>query len=256
MALNELGSTGLQVSRLGFGAFKIGRNQKTKYQTHYDLPSDQAVHQLLDGVLDCGINLFDTAPAYGESEARIGRYLRESGRRDEVVLCSKVGETFEDGSSSYAFDRSSVERSLDTSLERLGTGHIDLVSVHSDGKDLDIIRRSDVLEVLEERRARGEVRAIGFSGKTLEGHLACLEAEHPIDVLMVELNLLEQSQLPILAPAAEAGVGILIKKGLASGRLEASEALPWLLSHEAIGSVVVGGLSLDHVRANLVHVPG
>ena len=251
MELRTLGATGVQVSPIGFGAFKIGRNQKTKYAEHYDLPDEASVHRLLEGVLDAGITLLDTAPAYGSSEVRLGRYLKASGRRDDVVLSTKVGERFEDGVSRYAFDRDSVTRSIDESLRRLETDRLDLVCVHSNGDDLEIIEKTDVLEVLAERQRRGDIRLIGFSGKSLAGHLACLEPARGVQVLMVELNPLEDAQAPLLDPASKAGIGVIVKKGLASGRLSASDALPWLLAHQELASVVVGGLSLEHIRENV-----
>ena len=70
MELRPLGTTGLDVAPIGFGAFKIGRNQKTKYAVDYDLPTDREVESLLGGP-DAGINLIDTAPATA-SERRIG----------------------------------------------------------------------------------------------------------------------------------------------------------------------------------------
>ncbi|TXT24440.1 MAG: aldo/keto reductase, partial [Planctomycetota bacterium] len=97
MQLRPLGKTELLVSPLGFGAFKIGRNEKVKYPQPYDLPDDTAVERLLNGVLDAGINLIDTAPAYGISEERIGKFL--SQRRGEFVLSTKVGERFTNGES-------------------------------------------------------------------------------------------------------------------------------------------------------------
>jgi len=93
LRLRPLGRTGFAISPIGFGAFKIGRNQKTKYSAAYDLPSDEQVAELLDGLLALGINYIDTAPAYGTSEERIGRAI--AGRRAEFVLATKVGETFE-----------------------------------------------------------------------------------------------------------------------------------------------------------------
>ena len=120
MDMRPLGDTGLEVSVIGFGAFKIGRNQKTKYAEAYDLPDQSEVEDLLDTILDQGITLIDTAPAYGSSEQRIGRWLKRSGARDRVVLATKVGEEFEAGISRYAFDRASVERSIDRSLEVVG----------------------------------------------------------------------------------------------------------------------------------------
>ena len=95
MKYRNLGDTGMKVSPVGFGALKIGRNQKTKYPQPYDLPDDAEVEKLLNGIIDLGINYIDTAPAYGTSEALIGRYL--SHRRDELILSTKVGELFEDG---------------------------------------------------------------------------------------------------------------------------------------------------------------
>ena len=90
-----------------------------------------------------------------------------------------MGERFEDGRSTYAFDRESVNRSIDESLRRLGVERIDLVSVHSDGRDLEIIENTDVLETLADRKARGDIRLCGFSGKTLEGHRAALDRTPP-----------------------------------------------------------------------------
>ena len=78
MQLRPLGSTGLFVTPLGFGAFKIGRNEQVKYPQPYDLPDDATVERLLNGVLDAGIHLIDTAPAYGLSEERIGKFLPRS----------------------------------------------------------------------------------------------------------------------------------------------------------------------------------
>ena len=251
MALNPLGTTGLEVSPIGFGAFKIGRNQKTKYTEHYELPEPPQVDALLNTILEAGINLFDTAPAYGVSEERIGSFLRDSGRRERVVLATKVGEQFDERGSRWAFDRASVDASIDQSLHRLGTDHLDIVNVHSDGNDLEIIERTDVLETLAMRRERGDVGVIGFSGKTLEGHRRAIDHPVGIRVLMIELNLEETSQMPILDAAADRGVGVLIKKGLASGRADAEASLAWLLGHEAISSVVIGSNSAAHMCQNL-----
>ena len=250
MDLRPLGTTGLEVSPIGFGAFKIGRNQKTKYDHHYELPDQQEVDELLHALLESGITLLDTAPAYGCSEDRIGRFLRHSGARDRVVLATKVGERFEDGRSSWEFDRRSVDASIDRSLQALGTDRLDVVNVHSDGRDLEIIEQTDVLEALGRRRDQGDLRVIGFSGKTLEGHRAAIT--HPIGIgaLMIELNLEQQEQLPILEEATARGIGLLVKKGLASGRAEATTSLRWLLGHQALSSVVIGSMSAAHMQAN------
>ena len=99
--MRDVGQTGLKVPPLGFGAFKIGRNEGVKYPTPYDLPDEAAVGRLLNSILDLGCTLIDTAPAYGLSEARIGQAIGH--RRGEFVLSTKVGETFEDGQSNLRF---------------------------------------------------------------------------------------------------------------------------------------------------------
>ena len=92
MVKRRLGRSAIEVSPIGFGSFKIGRNTGVKYPQAYELPDDDAVAKLTDGLLDLGINYIDTAPAYGLSEERLGAVL--SGRRGDVVLSTKVGETF------------------------------------------------------------------------------------------------------------------------------------------------------------------
>jgi aryl-alcohol dehydrogenase-like predicted oxidoreductase len=243
--LRPLGHTGLCVPPLGFGAFKIGRNQGIKYAQGYDLPDDAAVERLLNGVLDLGCTLIDTAPAYGTSEERIG--LAIGHRRGEFVLSTKVGETFVDGRSMFDFSRTGVETSLKRSLDRLRTDVLDVVFVHSKGEDRRILCESDVVDVLKEWKARGAIRAIGLSGKTVEGARLALDWA---DVLMVEYHLEDCSHADVITEAAERGVGVFVKKGLASGKLPADAALRFALGHPGVTSVIVGGLNLDHFAAN------
>ncbi len=244
----RLGRTGLTVSPVGFGAFKIGRNQGIKYAAGYDLPDDETSDRLLHRVLDLGIDLIDTAPAYGSSEERIGRAL--SGRRDDFTLSTKVGETWRGDAGHYDFSPDAVEGSLERSLKALRTDRLDLVFVHSDGSDRAILERGEVLEVLERRRDAGDLRFIGFSGKTVEGHLAAIESG-AFDALMVEFHPLEPSQRPVIEAASAADVGIVVKKGLASGRLEPRDALPFCLEPPGVATVVIGSLTPEHLADNL-----
>ena len=96
MVQRRLGTTDLELSPLGFGAFKIGRNQGIKYEQAYELPSDKDVSQLLNAVLDAGVNYIDTAPAYGLSEERIGfrRVMYGSEDSDEVRSSVAAAERF------------------------------------------------------------------------------------------------------------------------------------------------------------------
>jgi aryl-alcohol dehydrogenase-like predicted oxidoreductase len=244
--LRPLGRTGFSISPIGFGSFKIGRNQKTKYAAAYELPTDNQVAELLNGLLDLGINYIDTAPAYGTSEDRIGRAI--AGRRSEFVLATKVGETFEGGVSTYDFSSTAIRCSIERSLERLRTPTIDVLLLHSDGSDAWIQSETDAVPTLQELKRRGLVRAIGLSGKTVAGARQALEWA---DVLMVEYHLRDRSHESLIAEATARGVGIIVKKGLASGELPATEAIRFVLGNPHVSSLVVGGLSLDHFRANL-----
>ncbi|MBB02861.1 MAG: aldo/keto reductase [Rubinisphaera brasiliensis] len=240
-----LAETGLEITPIGFGAFKIGRNEKIKYPTEYDLPDQAAVDRILHGVLDMGVNLIDTAPAYGLSEERIGKSI--SGRRADFVLSTKTGEFFEDGESEYDYSAAGTRLSLARSLKRLKTDYLDLVFVHSNGRDQYIQEQTDVVETLQELKKQGLIRAIGFSGKQIAGARTALDWA---DVIMVEYHMGDTSHADVIAEAARRGVGVIVKKGLASGHLAAPEAIRFVLGHPTVSSMVIGGLNLDHFQTN------
>lgn len=234
------------LSPIGFGAFKIGRNQKIKYPQEYGLPGPREVERLLHGVLDLGINYIDTAPAYGTSEARIGQAL--SGRRREFVLSTKVGEVFEDGQSRYDFSARAVRESVHRSLERLRCDVLDLVFIHSNGDDLAILEGTDAVSELLALRAEGKILGLGLSSKSLEGARAALPWAA---ALMLEYHLENRAAEAVIAEAAEAGVEVMIKKGLGSGRLRPEEAIPFVLRQPGVTSMLVGSLHLEHLSQDL-----
>lgn len=243
--LRPVAQTGLQVPPLGFGAFKIGRNQGIKYPTAFDLPTEAEAARVLNGVLDLGCSLIDTAPAYGLSEERIGRCL--SHRRSEFVLSTKVGETFAEGQSTFDFSAAGVRSSLERSRDRLRSSVLDLVFIHSSGDDRSILESTEVVGVLQEYRARGIIRAIGFSGKTVAGaELALAWA----DALMVEYHPLDISHQAVIAAAAERGIAVFVKKGLGSGHIPPGTAIPFVLTPPGVTSLIVGSLNLEHFREN------
>ncbi len=96
-----IAETGILVTPLGLGTVKLGRNQGVKYPTPFHIPDDKASADLIAHAKALGINLIDTAPAYGHSEQRLGKLLK--GQRDDWIICSKVGEEFEKGQSSFEF---------------------------------------------------------------------------------------------------------------------------------------------------------
>ena len=246
MDTRPLGRTGLNVTPIGFGAFKIGRNTATKYPDPYGLPDDDAAARLLNEVLDLGITYIDTAPAYGLSERRIGQALAH--RRSQFVLSTKVGERFEHGSSTFDFTDAGVRASVQRSLQRLRTDVLDVVLVHSSGDDLGILNDTDVVATLVSLREEGLIRAVGLSGKTPEGARAALGWA---DVIMVEYHVNDQSHAGVIRQAQDAGIGVVVKKGLASGQLPAPEAVRFVLGNPAVGSLVIGTLNLEHLRANI-----
>ncbi len=246
MVLRPLGRTGLAVSPIGFGAFKIGRNTGIKYPGGYELPGEDDVRRLLLGVLDLGINYLDTAPAYGTSEERIGRAIGH--RRAEVVLSTKVGETYSGGRSTWDFSAGVVRASVERSARRLRTDFIDLVLIHAHGDDLAILGETEVVPALQALRSEGLARFIGLSAKTEAG---AADAMQWADVLMVEYSLEDRSMAGVIAEAGRAGIGVVVKKGLASGRLPAADAIRFVLETPGVASLVVGSLDLDHLRENV-----
>jgi len=245
MHRNRLGSTDIEVSALGLGTVKFGRNQQLRYPHAFSIPDLPSARRLLDIAAGLGINLLDTAPAYGNCEARLGELLQD--RREQWVIATKVGETFDGTSSRFDYSSGAVETSVEQSLKNLRTDVIDLVLIHSNGDDVEILEQSDALETLMRLKARGWIRALGISHKTAAG------AERAIalgcDVIMATLNLAEQQQAPLISRAAEAGCGVLVKKALASGHA-GSASLAYAASCEGVSSVVVGTINPEHLRAN------
>jgi aryl-alcohol dehydrogenase-like predicted oxidoreductase len=243
--LRSLGRTGLNVSPLGLGTTKFGRNAGVKYPHSFELPTDTEISALLDRARHWGINLIDTAPAYGTSEERIGRLLAD---RDQWVIATKVGETFENGVSHFDFSREAVQRSVEESLRRLRTDWLDLVLLHSDGDDLQVLEETDALPTLESLRESGKIRAIGASTKTVEGGVRATEL---CDAVMLSLSRADSSQTPVIEAARQAQVGVLVKKPLASGHdPDPALGLAQVAASPGLTSIVVGTLSMDHLDEN------
>jgi aryl-alcohol dehydrogenase-like predicted oxidoreductase len=256
--LRRLGAAGLRISPLGLGTVKFGRNQGVKYPRAFALPSDREVLALLELAWDLGINLLDTAPAYGESEERLGRLLRQC-RRGWVIV-TKVGEEFRDGASHFDFSVAATRASVERSLRRLGVETLDAVLIHSSGDDLAILEREAVLPTLLDLKQAGLVRAVGMSSKTVAGGLAAVEC---CDLVMVTYNLSQRDELPVIRAACAAGKGVLIKKGLLSGHLDQTRAsdpvrasLGLIYAEPGVSSVVIGTLNPDHLRANAAAAEG
>lgn len=252
MQTRRLGQTDIEVSVLGLGTVKWGRNEGVKYPAAFSIPTDDDVLSLLHHAKERGINLIDTAPAYGESEARLGKLLQ--GSRQDWVLCTKAGEEFTNGLSHFDFSREAITRSVERSLKRLQTDYLDIVLIHSNGEDVSLIEQQEVLLTLQRLKEKGLIRAIGMSTKTIEGGLLALQHA---DSVMVTARPDYQDEVSVIEQAAVLKKGILVKKALASGHLATiNDSHPVLasfrfnLGYEAVSSIIVGTISLSHLDGN------
>lgn len=247
-----MGSTGIEVSVLGLGTVKLGRDQEVKYPSGFTIPNDDEVRDLLDLSKDLGINFIDTAPAYGNSEERLGQLMADS---NDWVIMTKVGEIFENGKSSFDFSAEYTRMSVERSLKRLKRDYLDMVLVHSNGDDMNIIHNEGALEELEKLKAKGLIKSYGMSTKTVEGGMWIVENT---DVVMATLNLSDDHDLGVIARAAELNKGVVIKKGLQSGHADKSaggggveQAFEYIFSHNGVSSVIVGTINSKHLKQNV-----
>lgn len=248
MQKRQIGKTGVEVSVIGLGTVKFGRNQGVKYPQAFSLPSDKDIESLLHTAEELGINLLDTAPAYGTSEERLGNLLR--GSRQKWVISTKVGEEFVDGESQFDFSASFLRQSIERSLLRLHTDYLDIVLVHSDGNDEGIIEDEHVFSLLAALKKEGKIRAYGLSSKTIAGARLTIDLA---DVVMLTYNPTYTDEREVIEYAHQQHKGVFIKKAFASGHLQmpVSEVMKFVFSEAGVTSVIVGTLNEDHLRENV-----
>lgn len=248
MLKRPLGNTRVHVSPLGLGTVKFGRT-RVRYSRAYDLPSDNQIADLLATARSLGINLLDTAPAYGTSETRIGEAIE--GHRDDWVVCTKAGEQFDGSQSRHDFGEAHILESVDQSLARLRTDTVDILLLHSDGRSVDAIESAGAFRALSRLRREGIVRAVGFSGKSAVDAQAAMQRA---DVLMCTINTTYRDEVAAARKAASQGVGVLVKKPLARGFEGDAKTIAETVRLAGVTSVVVGTLSPDHLAANAAAV--
>jgi aryl-alcohol dehydrogenase-like predicted oxidoreductase len=195
----RLGKTDMVAGVLGFGGSEIG----------YQRVAARTVAKLLDGALDAGLNLIDTAECYDDSEALIGRAV--AGRRRDFYLCTKCGHG--QGWGRAEWRPAALLASIERSLKRLATDCVDLVQLHS--CSLDHLKRGDVIAALERARERGWTRYIGYSG---DGEAARYAVEcGRFDTLQTSVSVADQEAIHQTLPLAAArGVGVIAKRPLAN----------------------------------------
>jgi aryl-alcohol dehydrogenase-like predicted oxidoreductase len=252
LTLRRFASTGKSVSVLGLGTVKFGRNQGVKYPggEGFKLPTDAEISSILDLCRDNGINLIDTAPAYGTSEERLGPLLGK--RRNDFFIVTKTGEEFSNGKSEHIFTAEHTRKSVERSLSRLKTDYLDCVLVHSSRNDVEVMRDSPVLATLEELKAQGKILTFGVSTYTLEGGKMASDRS---DAVMVTYNKGDTSCRAVIDYAHEQGKAVLIKKGLASGHIGTvgglEENIRFILDTPGVTSLVVGSITPANILANI-----
>jgi len=269
------GKTGLQVSRLGFGAAPIGYLQTER----------QRAAQIVDLLLASGVNFIDTAASYPGSEAALGDIL--AGRRDKVVIVSKCGSTLADVPGA-GWSAQVVSGTVDRSLRNLKTDHLDVMLLHS--CDLQTLKKGEALGALVKARESGKIRFVGYSG---DNEAAAYAATLP-DVAVIEtsVSVADQANLRLVLPAARKNnIGIIAKRPVANAAWREPEqqqglyrnyaqtyhdrlkqmklnpadlgfsgadawpelALRFTLSHTGVHTAIIGTTNPDNAKANIAY---
>lgn len=211
---STLGRTGLEVTKLGYGAMEL-RGAGGMRGRDID---ESTVDSVLNRVLDAGINYIDTSPDYGLSEERIGRTI--SHRRDEYFLASKCGCPVNQPDPppgqrrEHVFTRENIRAGVEQSLRRMQTDHVDLVQFHASPSQ-STLEENDAVAELEALRDEGKVRFLGMSG-TLP-HLTEQIAMGVFDVFQIPYSAVEREHEEAISAAAAAGAGTVVRGGVARG---------------------------------------
>lgn len=198
METTTLGKTGLKISKLGIGLSETGFNLSA---------DDEAqASEVINSALDSGINFLDTAACYDLSEEQVGKAV--SHRRDEFVLATKAGHFLPRGEGED-WTGELILNSIDRSLKRMKTDHVDLLQLHS--CNVEILEKGEVIEALQKARDAGKTRFIGYSGDNENAEWAVNSGI--FDTLQTSFNLVDQNARKRLFPKAEEqGMGVIIKR--------------------------------------------
>lgn len=205
-----LGRTGLAVTRIGYGAMSLDSGR-------FAPVSDAQAEAVLTAVLDAGINFIDTAPDYGESEERIGRFIGH--RRAEFLIATKVGcpvavAPGPNGEAPHAYTRENIVAGVEQSLRRMRTDTLDVVQFHG-SPSRRTLEREGAIETLRELQRQGKVRFIGVSATLpeVDAHLAM----GVFDTFQVPYSALQREHEAWITKAAQAGAGTVIRGGAVRG---------------------------------------
>ena len=273
LASAVLGRTNLNVTRLSFGAMEI---RGSRIWGGRPVTEEQA-RDILNAVLDAGINFIDTANDYGRSEEFIGKYI--SQRRKEYILATKCGctvvrrdDTTDD--TPHVWTRENLFRGLNQSLERMKTDYVDIMQLHN--PPVEETEANGLVGVLQEMKQQGKVRFTSIS--TTLPHLPTYLKWGVFDTFQIPYSALERDHEEWISKSAQAGIGTIIRGGVARGEtgvglgspdrwknFEAAKLdelrepgesrtaflLRYTLSHPDVHTTIVGTLYPDHLRENI-----
>jgi D-threo-aldose 1-dehydrogenase len=240
----SLGRTGLRVSRVGLGTAPLasafwGNTEPTAVAT-----ARRAV--------DAGVTFLDTAPFYGlgESESRLGAAL--SGRREGLVIATKVGRLLEAGpvgelQARFDFSYDAVRASLDTSLERLGVDRVDVVHIHDPDDHIDEAV-AGAHRALVELRDQGVIDAVSLGTNSVATAATFLD-RCDLDCVLVagRFTLLDQSAVPVIRQCADRGIAYLAAGVFNSGVLARPAEGAWYDYAPAARPLVDRALDIERV---------
>lgn len=227
----EFPSTDLKISRISFGAIPI------RARTY-----DGAKEVVMEAV-SCGINFFDTARGYQDSESKLGYALKE--RRDDVILASKTARR----------TREEAWEELQMSLSEMDTDFIDLYQLHNVRTEEDyetVMGPGGALQALKEAQQRGLIQHIGITSHDEDISIRAIRSGEFVSI-MIPLNFMEDEFVEEVLPVAEEhDIAVINMKPFAGGMIRrASLALPYVLSFDAITVTIPGMRSVKEVRENV-----
>ncbi len=224
MEKRSLGNTCLKVSEIAFGGVEIGMPYGIGVHSAADMLREKDAIRLLELALDKGINFYDTARMYGQSEKLIGKAF--GSRREQVIISSKCRHFRQ--SNGVLPDAHLISKiihdSLEESLRELNTDYLDIFMLHQ--ADLEILSHQAITDTFQELKASGKVRSIGASTYSLEESKGAMDSGI-WEVVQLPFNLMDQRQSALFDLATERGVGVVIRSVLLKGLLsERGKNLP------------------------------
>lgn len=278
MKYRKLGRTGLDVSVLGFGALEIGRNWPNwrKDLPDFSRPNETDAIKIIHSAIEQGINFFDTAPAYFESELILGKAFKY--KRKEVLIASKCGEWYDGEKSVYNYSYAETKKFVENSLKLLQTDYLDLLQIHS--ANADIIRNGETLSAMKDLQKEGKVRFLGLSSDFEDAALLAIESNE-FDSIQISYNALNLAMEKMVFPQSEKkNIGIIIKDGMARGMLSPKHsdvveprqiekindlieiaiknnltlselAILYVISSPVVSSVIIGTKKMEHLNSNV-----